>query len=368
MKKILHVGAWGRNYGDLAIQRAMVEQLGSHRPTDGLTIDHVDIQTTDFDGYDFSPYDLLIVGGGGLLWDKPELGSYTGWQWRIPLRDLLAIEVPLVVYGIGFTRFPYHDPTGRRQMWAHLRTVAAKAALFSVRNSETRSLCRQHGIKAELIPDPAMFLRPPLTGLTLTADGVRPNVGGKIDRPIIGLCWASDKPKWRFGTEDRYSYFLHEFAVGLRDYVKEIKGVVLMIEHIADLDAEARAIFHDVLDPYLTSVEESAPHLYPATLSEVANLASLYGECSVVFSARKHGIWLAAGQGVPTVPLGEVREVQWTANSVGTGRYAITLSDIANAESTVGLFGGLATRHGACAVDGLRDALVLFNSKVMAFI
>lgn len=316
-RSILHIGAWGRNWGDHAIRYCMVRDLTEAFNEKNIEPDwhYADIQETDFDGFDFSPYDLVIVGGGGLLWDKPELRSYTGWQWRIPADQLLDIECPIVVYGIGYTKFPYHDPTGSEAMWSHLRVLNARADLFSVRNTETRNLLKQHGIgRVSHIPDPAVAL-----GRTSPPQS-------RNGRRTVGLCWASDKPMWRFRSEALYDHWLDSFARYLARVTLDTDRV-LMVEHIRDMDSKARAVFREHLGDRFQSLEESGGVPVPET-DRVPQFFSVYDACDLVISARKHGVWIPAGKRVPVMGFGSLAEVSWTCASVGMGQFHVEPVDI----------------------------------------
>jgi len=325
-----------------------------------------DVQTTDFDGYDFAPYDLIIVGGGGLLWDKPELKSYTGWQWQIPAEQLLKIEAPLVLYGLGWTRFPYHDPTGSEIMWSHLRIAASKAALVSVRNAETRNLLKQHGIpKTSHIPDPA---------IDIDSEPLSPIIKGKR---IIGLCWASDKPEMRFGNQVRYDHWLESYAMYLNKITTD-DDAVLMVEHIAGLDTEAREVFKAHLGDRFTSAEEigmleafSEDDGTPKT-ENVPLFFSMYDHCAAVFSSRKHGIWIPAGKRIPALGFGLLNEVGWTLKSVGMGPFDISPVDLEVWPGIVGAALEHATDAGPAAYERslppLRRAVARFNGRVAALL
>ena len=375
MIKILHIGAWGRNYGDRAIQLTMEDRFMRLFAESHGEVPHfhsMDIQSTDFRGFDFSPYDLVLVGGGGLLWDKPELESYTGWQWRIPIPDLMDIDPPVAIYGIGFTKFPYHDPTGSSAMWAHLSATFAKAKHVAVRNSETLALFKAHGIdRVDLIPDPALFT-PVHKAYMVLENGrlVLSPVARKPERFTVGLCWASDKPEWRFGSIARYNEFMVKFATSLRAFVKARDAQVLFIEHIKGMDSGARAYFREAFgSDNFTSVELTRPDVYPASKSKAALFFSVYENCDIVFSARKHGVWIPAGKGIPAIGIGGVKEVQWTMNSLGmspfcldeytTGRYSVQVS--ADAMLDMKQEGAYGHR-----IDTLRASLDTFDAEIAA--
>ena len=109
MIRIAHVGGWGRNYGDLALQAGQMRVLREDAP-EALDFLPIHCQQTWFhdDLIDMinETCDLLMLGGGGMIFHRPEDSSRSGWQFNIALEDLEKIKVPLAVYAIGYN--PLH--------------------------------------------------------------------------------------------------------------------------------------------------------------------------------------------------------------------------------------------------------------------
>jgi polysaccharide pyruvyl transferase WcaK-like protein len=80
--------------------------------------------------------DAIVLGGGGLML-RDQAGSDTsnsGWQWNSTIAGVDAIDVPLIVFAIGYNRFrgqPEFDPV----FFEHIRHVVQKAAFFGLRNN-----------------------------------------------------------------------------------------------------------------------------------------------------------------------------------------------------------------------------------------
>lgn len=305
MIRIYHVGAWGRNHGDRAIQVAMQDLITSVAARELNEVAHIypiDIQSGPFTQHIEEvrdKADLLIVGGGGLLWDKPELRSRSGWQWDITLEEFDALEgVPTVLYGLGFTRFPYGDTTGKDgRMAEHLNGLVDRGVVVTVRNKGTRDAVRKlTGLDLGIVPDPAIFV----TGMAMP-DWSDSDVA-------IGLCWASDKPDWRWPSNAHQLNMLA--AVAQQPYQ------LVLVEHIAEMDADLRDTLRR-LHPAMTSVEATYPELYPANRANVRRLVGLYRNCDVVLSMRKHGLLIAMAQGVPAIGIGDMPEVGWFCQQYG---------------------------------------------------
>jgi hypothetical protein len=221
--------------------------------------------------------------------------------------QLVAAQVPVVLYALGWTRFPWNDPTGEDgRLATSLGHLLELGAVLTVRNSGTRAVLREHldGHKANVLADPALFIEA----------GAAPELPGvDWDEPVVGLCWASDKPTWRYARPEEQ--FTHREAV--IEALRLWGGQVLLLEHIADMDDELRERLYDVLGDRLVSLEETCPELYPPTPYAARTLTGLYGKLTAVLSGRKHGLLLALGQGVPAVALPTVAEVGWFAADYG---------------------------------------------------
>jgi polysaccharide pyruvyl transferase WcaK-like protein len=125
-KKLLHIGVHNsanRNAGDTllfpVVRRALDAVLGP------------------FDWELRQAWDEFLPAGGGGLLLRDQLGSdvsNSGWQWNSSVEGVRALDIPLLVFAIGYNRFRGQadfDSVFRE----HLSAVAAKACFFGLRNS-----------------------------------------------------------------------------------------------------------------------------------------------------------------------------------------------------------------------------------------
>jgi polysaccharide pyruvyl transferase WcaK-like protein len=81
-------------------------------------------------------FDGIVIGGGGLLL-RDQVGSdvsNSGWQWNSSVSAVETINIPLVVFAIGYNRFRGQadfDPV----FTEHIRALASKARFFGLRNT-----------------------------------------------------------------------------------------------------------------------------------------------------------------------------------------------------------------------------------------
>ena len=106
-RKIWHIGAWNRNIGDWALAYHMHRLLREEAEAREWCLDFylVDGQRTFFhpelvDQIN-AEADMVLVGGGGNLFHRPEDQSVSGWMFNISPAELDRIRAPIVVYGIG---------------------------------------------------------------------------------------------------------------------------------------------------------------------------------------------------------------------------------------------------------------------------
>jgi hypothetical protein len=118
MKTIYHYLGYSRNYGDMAIQYSMQHhlQLLSPEPLNFIPIDMK--QSTPIDDYLVDQInqngDALIIGGGGLVMRGDGFDTESGWQFNIKPKTLAKLKVPLIIYAIGYNKFPLEPEFDRK--------------------------------------------------------------------------------------------------------------------------------------------------------------------------------------------------------------------------------------------------------------
>ena len=294
MRPILHVGAWGRNWGDQAIALGARHAAGpGHEwlPLD-CQVERFTVERVRELEADAGPDGVWLIGGGGLIWAKPELDSPSGWQWQIEQDALEAIRLPIVVWAVGSPTFPHGDRTWDLDApWAKairdsLSLLRAKVSMFAVRDDWTNCLLFTNGLAScEVVPDVAWAL------------------AGKLKRtkqaPRVGLVWAEDKADWRWDGKEG------EVRLAIE---RELKGEqVRVIPHLSDEHCEGWPALWQRSCAWVNQPDYQHVPVWAA---------NVYSGLDVVISARKHGIVLAAAQGIPAVGIGNVVEVQQMCDEI----------------------------------------------------
>jgi len=169
----------GLNLGDEAILESMVRQLRASVPAE-ITVFTRDVDNTlrrhDVDHAvlirgmtreearaEVEKLDLLILGGGGILYDR---------DTELYLREVAfahEAQVPVVVYAIGAG--PLNDPNNGKLIAKHLN----RAAAITVRDRQAMRLLEEAGVHREIVltADPALLLEPdPIAADALKREGL----------------------------------------------------------------------------------------------------------------------------------------------------------------------------------------------------
>lgn len=139
-KRLLHIGVHhsaNRNAGDTllfpVVRRLFDVLLGPfdwklRQAWEAFREEDVAALNSEFDG--------IVIGGGGLLL-RDQAGSdvsKSGWQWNSSVAAVERIDIPLLVFAIGYNRFRNQDDF-HPVFTPHLRAVVRKSRFFGLRNS-----------------------------------------------------------------------------------------------------------------------------------------------------------------------------------------------------------------------------------------
>ncbi|MCM8814323.1 MAG: polysaccharide pyruvyl transferase family protein [Candidatus Omnitrophica bacterium] len=321
-KHIWHVGAWQGNFGDSAIHYSIQEALRA-RAKVPISFCDIPCQTTRFTPNFIRELnaraDLLLVGGGGLIFYRPQDNSVSGWQFNIAIDLLEAIEIPLVVYGIGFNQFEYDDSNFLPITNEHLKKTVETAALFSVRNRGSRIELVRRGCRPDkiaVIPDSGMFL--PAENIALPGEH---EPGLKV-----GLCWTTDREEQTFPApwQENRRLFLDNFVRMLKNLLRERASKIYYIGHMGTaFDQEIIAYLREQLREALCVISDTVDGLQSPHREGVAKLAGVYKKMDLVFGMRGHANIIAFGQHVPIIPIGSHRKNRYFLDDIGESRYLI---------------------------------------------
>lgn len=325
-KVVWHVGAWANNYGDRVLQAANTNIL-KDRCKEDLQFVYIDTQKTYFSEALIEKMnaeaDLMLIGGGGLIFHRPIDKSHSGWQVNIDTKSIDKIKVPIAVYGIGYNKFAYDRHVFPQLMWDNIQVMVDKSEVFSVRNWGTYRAMEEHGIKMdkiEVVPDAGMFIKAePFNHRVFQNDKIK-----------IGLNWAADRPEQRFISDQRLNQSMRATLELCRDVVEKYDAKVYLIEHLLrnDMNAEIKDQLHDMVADILgfdavVLYEELYEELYPPFDYTAGFFADIYRQMDLVYGMRGHACIVPFGQNTPVIGIGQHKKVKWFLDEVGLAEFCV---------------------------------------------
>jgi polysaccharide pyruvyl transferase CsaB len=310
------IGSYGGlNLGDEAILASAVSQLRATAPDAEIVVfsrdaehtrQHHDVDRTvnvrnalrDQIRPEVARLDLLLLGGGGILYDT---------EAQLYLREVeLAHEagVPTFAYAIGVG--PLHKAEERRAVRAGLNRMAG----ITVREITAKRVCQEIGVTVpvEVTADPAFLLEPlEFTDTMLAREGI------PRDARLVAFSIREPGPAAP-GLDDSEP---HQLVAATADYCIERYGATVVFIPMERVD---RRESHSVLA--LMSRSESAfvlRHDY-----HPRQIMGLVGRCELAVGMRLHFLIFAAVTGTAMVALPYASKVGDLLTSLGVGEWMAT--------------------------------------------
>lgn len=283
----------GMNLGDEAILEGILNQLRatlpaeitiySRNPADTLSRHPVEraINIRDLNRreatLEIRDLDLLILGGGGILYDRDA---------EIYLREIFIahdLGVPVMVYAISAG--PLTHRASRRAVQAALN----EAAIVTVRDRQGHRLLEDVGVTREihLTADPAFLIQPQAFSVeALNAEGV------EFDRPLVGFSVREPGPAAPDIDPGRYYGLLANSA----DFTVEKLDANVLFVPMEKTDLQHS---HAVI-AYMRNAERAdvLRHRYSP-----GQILGLTGQFELAVGMRLHFLIFAARSGTPFVAL-----------------------------------------------------------------
>ncbi len=334
IKKIYHIAAWNRNIGDWTACYNLHRSLENRLKKDFIfpTFYLIDSQRTLFHSTLIKEInkeaDLILIGPGGMIFNRPQDESQSGWAFNISTVDLKKIKVPIVVHGIGYNKFYFDKNKWPKYMKDHLSQLQKQASLFSVRNEGSKNkLTSEFGLKKtkiEVVPDCGIYLFDKKIDIP------------KIDRSktIIGLNWAGDRPEERFKHpwKSNRNKYINALRNTLIKFCKKNNAQILYIPHLTDMDVSFYSeISKGFSNKMIYNLYELMPYIYvPAgeyLYNHISYFTNIYRQLSLTIGMRGHACIFSAGANVPFIPLGSHNKLQYFINDLEIENISIRMID-----------------------------------------
>lgn len=313
--RLAHVGiheSLNRNAGDTLLFEEVRHCLGGALP--GVTWDRRQL----WEPFDVSAAgalnatcDGVVIGGGGLLL-RDQAGSdsrASGWQWNATVDAVRALDVPLLVFAIGYNRFrgqAEFDPV----FTEHLTAVVEAAAFVGLRNRG--SIRAVASYLPEELHDRLRLQTCPTTLLwPMHPELRRSGTGGTANRLRLNV--AFDRPEMRFGPDPDQALDAVAQAMGHAD---RSGWEVVVTSH----KPQDRQIL-----PYL---ERADVHYAVEDLTDAgpAEIVAAYAACDLAVGLRGHAQMIPFGLRRPIVSVESHDKMRWFLEDVGHPEWGVDIA------------------------------------------
>ena len=301
--RIAHVFAHeATNLGDIYLKRATQQAFRTIDP--GARFTEVEIRRI-FSRRDIAAlnaHDLVLIGGGGLLLRDTFPNDVSDWQWGCSVDLLRDIQVPIVVYAIGYNRFRGQEDFCRPLFDRHIGLLMEKSVFFSARNTGSVQALKKY-VSPELGDRIVLNQCPSI---------LFPNA--VVERPLgtgkVGLLLAGDRLHLRHPDMDGFLRRLRTLVEELSRHA-EIHVVAHQPQDLWFLDA-LKGIPLEVTELIGASPDEAIP---------------LYSALDVVIADRGHAQMIPFGLGCKIVSLVSHEKLKWFLEDMGLEDFGVEESD-----------------------------------------
>lgn len=301
----------GMNLGDEAILQGILRQLRaslsaevtvfSRNPADTIArhdVEHA-IATGPLTRREMVPQvrglDLLILGGGGILYDRD------AEEYLREVSIAQELDVPVVVYAVSAG--PLRSQQSRRVVRETLN--ASGSMVITVRDRLGYRLLEDVGVTndIQLTADPAFLMKPEeLSVDALTAEGVT------FDRPLVGFSVREPGPAAPDIRTDEYYALLANAA----DYIVERYGAEVLFVPMEKTDVQHS---HGVI-AHMQNAERAELMRRRYSPGEILDLM---GRFDLAVGMRLHFLIFAALRGTPFAALPYASKVSGLLEDLGMG-------------------------------------------------
>ncbi len=304
-KRALHLSYFSgwENAGDTVLSKCVRDSFRAI-PQTSWRLRQVTAPVTAKLLHDINKSRFLLIGGGGLLLPDSNPNSKSGWQWAASKEDIDKIDVPIVVYAIGYNYFPGQQPN--ELFKKSLVHIVDRAAFFGLRNHgsikavESIIPASLHH-KLQFQPCPTTLIR-----------NLHPNLPAKVKSKNIAINVAYDRYDKRFG-QDMY-VILDQIALALKAIAQ--KGYV--IYNVCHLKDDAK--FEISLDKH------QVPYKTVLLQFELPNkVYEIYNQMDLVLGLRGHAQMIPFGLNCKIISLGSHNKLRYFLEDINAEEWFVNL-------------------------------------------
>lgn len=249
----------------------------------------------------------IVIGGGGLFLRDTNPNDLSGWQWSCSLEQLGKIEVPLVVFAVGYNKFRKHEEF-RPIFREHIRAMADKSVYIGLRNSGSIEEIKKY------LPSSShekIRYQPCMT--TITSE-IYPKVTDYEEKEeFIALNCAFDRSHLRYGEN------IGQICTDIAKVAKELSKIA-PVKYYSHMHTDENIL------PFLQcyGVPFEVVRLYQTHPREIIRA---YAKPSLVIGMRGHAQMIPFGCQTPIVSIVSHNKIQWFLEDIGKPEWGVDVLD-----------------------------------------
>lgn len=243
---------------------------------------------------EINQYDALLIGGGGLFLPDTNANSISGWQWAVSNSQVEQINVPIILYSVGYNYFK--GQTDSELFISSLNCIVKKAAFVGLRNKG--SIAAVRALVFEELKDKIEY-----QPCTTTLIQKMCKIPDHKRKKAVAVNLAFDRPERRYG-ENRAA-ILNQIAISISYIAKKGYSVIYVAHCYSDLEflpyLDAEKITYQV-----KNFSQSLPY----------EVIRFYAGIEAVIGMRGHAQMIPFGTGTKIISLGTHDKMKWFLEDV----------------------------------------------------
>lgn len=253
---------------------------------------------------DVNASQMLVIGGGGLFLPDSNKNSISGWQWACSKEMLGRIQVPILLYSVGYNYFRGQEPDSL--FIDNLNAFVEKSVFVGLRNHGSIKAIRS--LLHESLQDKVCYQPCTTTLIRRTL----PDLPPKVESGKIAFNFAFDRADMRFGN--------HQEEI--------LREIIRSMYRIRDKGYEIYIVAHCVGDlSVLVMVQDwKKIHAVNATAWDLGRLARFYNGMDVVLGMRGHAQMIPFGVNCHIISLCSHEKMRWFLEDIGAKEWCVELT------------------------------------------
>lgn len=305
LKRAVHVSTFSyNNVGDIVLSAVLRDLFNdnigvgkwTHRPVNKV-VDELDVQL-------YNKHCFVVIGGGGLFLKDTNANNLSGWQWPCSIEKLHEIEVPLIMFAVGYNRFRGQDDFDP-VFCDHINEFVKKAAFVGIRNHGSINKLSPY-LKTKELQNKLVF-QPCMT--TMVAHLYPKLFDYQKKKDFIALNVAFDRQSLR-GVDDGILESIARVAFYLSKLTK--------IKYYSHLGSD------DFMLPYLDKYE--TPYELVRLISPYETIKA-YSSPRLVIGMRGHAQMIPFGCYTPILSIISHDKMKWFLDDIGHPEWGVDVRD-----------------------------------------